>query len=116
MKQVNTDDLNRIPFWGKDRANQLAVSLINDGYFAEPVLQYIPFFDAAVSDSLLGKAIEQDADIHAMLMAVYLFTRQDINDYVTRKAIELEIDINTIVGKVYLYRYHRQYYRGICCD
>ena len=101
MKQLNINEINSIPFIDHSRANEIALAALSDDYDLNPILGFLPFFDSEISNSIFKKALEQSANIEALLMAINPFTDKAINDAVAHKAMENSISAEAITGKVF---------------
>ena len=101
MKRLNIDEINSIPFIDRVRANEIALAALNDDYDLNPILGFLPFFDSQISNNILKKLLEQNANIEDLLMAINPFTDKAINDTVTQKAMKNSISAEVIVGKVF---------------
>lgn len=101
MKQLNINEINSIPFIDRGKANEIALAALNEDYDLEPLLGFLPFFDSDISNNIIRKSLEQNANIEVLLMAINPFTDRAINDIVTHRAMNNAISVEAIVGKVF---------------
>lgn len=101
MEKLNINEINTIPFINRARANEIALRALNGNFELEPILGFLPFFDSNISNSIFKKAIDQNANIEKLLMAINPFTDKELNDIVAKKAIESGVSLETVIGKVF---------------
>ena len=101
MKQFDLNEINSIPFIDRGRANDIALTILNDDFDLNPILVFLPFFDSGISNRIFEKALKQNANIETLLMAINPFTDKSINDIITSKAMEASLSAEAIVGKVF---------------